>query len=71
MARLAGLEVLHLKTYPKVLKLGYLLDRSRGMLGPLASGSLWAAERLRLADRSVRIDWGDILLLVARNKTAR
>ncbi len=70
MARQAGLTVLHLKTYPKVLKLGYLLDRSRGMLGPLARGGLWAAERLRLADRSVKINWGDILLLIARNKGA-
>jgi 2-polyprenyl-3-methyl-5-hydroxy-6-metoxy-1,4-benzoquinol methylase len=66
MARQSGLELLHLKTYPKVLKLGYLLDRARGMIGPLADGGLWAAERLRLSDRSVRIDWGDILLLVAK-----
>jgi hypothetical protein len=69
MAQQAGLDVLHVGTDPKVLKVGYLLDRSRGMLGPLATGGLWAAERLGLAGRSVRINWGDILLLFAKNES--
>jgi hypothetical protein len=63
-----GFEVLRLTTQPKVLKLGYLLERSRGMLGPLAAGGLWAARRFHIADYSVRVNFADILLLVARKK---
>ena len=32
----SGFDVLRLSTQPKTLKLGYLLDRSRGMFGPVA-----------------------------------
>lgn len=61
-----GFEVLRLSTYPKVLKLGYLLERSRGMLGPLAVGGLWIAKRLRIAGVPVKVNLGDILILIAR-----
>jgi 2-polyprenyl-3-methyl-5-hydroxy-6-metoxy-1,4-benzoquinol methylase len=68
MMRRVDLEVLRLSTYPKVLKLGYLLERASGMFGPLAAGSLWLARRLHLADCSVKVNLGDILILIARNK---
>ena len=62
----SGFDVLRLSTQPKTLKLGYLLDRSRGMFGPVARSARWAAERLRFASLPVRVDLGDILLLEAR-----
>ena len=61
-----GFEPLHVATQRKVLKLRYVLERARGLFGPLASAGRWVVERLRLANRSVRIDLGDILLVVAR-----
>jgi SAM-dependent methyltransferase len=61
-----GFEPLRIATQPKVLKLGYVLERARGLFGPLATAGRWTAERLRLAEHSVTIDLGDILLVVAR-----
>ena len=66
MMRRMDFEVLRLSTYPKVLKLGYILERARGMLGPLAVGSLWFAERLHIANISIKVNLGDILMLIAR-----
>lgn len=68
MMEMLDFEVVRLSTYPKVLKIGYLLRRARGRLGPLAAASLWAARRIHLADRSVKVNLGDILLLIARKK---
>ena len=62
----SGFDVLRLSTQPKTLKLGYLLDRSRGMFGPVARSARWAAERLGLASLPVRVDLEDIILLEAR-----
>jgi 2-polyprenyl-3-methyl-5-hydroxy-6-metoxy-1,4-benzoquinol methylase len=61
-----GFEPLHITTQPKVLKLGYVLERARGLFGPLATAGRWMAERLRLAERPVKVDLQDILLVVAR-----
>ena len=61
-----GFEPLRIATQPKVLKLGYVLERARRLFGPLATAGRWTAERLRLAERPVKIDLGDILLVVAR-----
>jgi hypothetical protein len=66
--RQVGFDVLSLTTQPKVLKLGYILDRATGMFGPLAKGGLWAAKRLRIDNRAVSVNFGDILLLVARKR---
>jgi 2-polyprenyl-3-methyl-5-hydroxy-6-metoxy-1,4-benzoquinol methylase len=66
MARSSGFEVLSTKTEAKTLKLGYVLDRARGFLGPLAAFARAVASTLGVVDRPVRIDLGDILLVEAR-----
>ena len=66
LVRREGFEALHVATQPKVLKLGYVLERARGLFGPLATAGRWTAERLRLAGYPVKVDLGDILLVVAR-----
>ncbi|MFQ5791518.1 MAG: methyltransferase domain-containing protein [Acidobacteriota bacterium] len=66
LVRREGFQLLRLSTQPKVLKLGYVLDRARGMFGRLAVGGGWVAEKLRLADYPVKVNLGDILFVVAR-----
>jgi 2-polyprenyl-3-methyl-5-hydroxy-6-metoxy-1,4-benzoquinol methylase len=66
MVRRTGFEVLSTATEPKTLKIGYLLERTRGFLGPGASIARALASTLGVLDRPVRIDLGDILLVVAR-----
>ncbi len=66
MVRSSGFEVLSTKTEAKTLKLGYVLDRARGFLGPLASWAQALASTFGVVDRPVRIDLGDILLVEAR-----
>lgn len=68
LLRREGFETLRLTTQPKVLKLGYVLERARGLFGSLAAAGQWAAERLRLASCPVKVNLGDILLVVARKK---
>ena len=46
----------------------WALERARGLFGPLATAGRWAAERLRLASCPVKVNLGDILLVVARQK---
>lgn len=70
MMRRMEFEVQRLSTYPKVLKLGYILERARGLLGPFAAGSLWLAERLHVANTSIHVNLGDILILIARKKAS-
>jgi 2-polyprenyl-3-methyl-5-hydroxy-6-metoxy-1,4-benzoquinol methylase len=66
MVRSSGFEVLSTKTEAKTLKLGYVLDRARSFLGPLAAFARALASTMGLVDRPVRIDLGDILLVEAR-----
>jgi 2-polyprenyl-3-methyl-5-hydroxy-6-metoxy-1,4-benzoquinol methylase len=66
MVRASGFEVLSTSTEAKTLKLGYVLDRARGFLGPLASLARALASALRVVDRPIRIDLGDILRVEAR-----
>jgi 2-polyprenyl-3-methyl-5-hydroxy-6-metoxy-1,4-benzoquinol methylase len=66
LLRGTGFEVLSTSTEAKTLKLGYVLDRARSFLGPLASLARGLASTFRVADRPVRIDLGDILLVEAR-----
>jgi 2-polyprenyl-3-methyl-5-hydroxy-6-metoxy-1,4-benzoquinol methylase len=66
MVRRSGFEVLSTSTEPKTLKLGYVLDRARGFLGPLASVARALASTFGQVDRPIRIDLGDILLVEAR-----
>lgn len=66
LVRREGFETLQVTSQPKVLKLGYVLERARGLFGPLAAAGRWTAERVRLADYPVKVDLGDILLVVAR-----
>jgi 2-polyprenyl-3-methyl-5-hydroxy-6-metoxy-1,4-benzoquinol methylase len=66
MVRSAGFELVSTATEAKRLKLGYVLERARGFLGPGAALARSLAERLGLAERPVRIDLGDILLVEAR-----
>ncbi len=66
MVQSSGFEVLSTKTEAKTLKLGYVLDRARGFLGPLAAFARALASTLGVVDRPVRIDLGDILLVEAR-----
>ncbi|MGH9318345.1 MAG: class I SAM-dependent methyltransferase [Vicinamibacteria bacterium] len=66
MVRGAGFEVLSTSTEPKTLRLAYVLDRARSFLGPAASLARSVSERLGIAERPVRIDLGDILLVEAR-----
>jgi 2-polyprenyl-3-methyl-5-hydroxy-6-metoxy-1,4-benzoquinol methylase len=70
MVRASGFEVLSTSTEPKTLKIGYLLDRTRGFLGPLASLARAFASTLGVVDRPVRIDLGDILRVEARKPEA-
>ena len=72
MVRGSGFEVLSTSTEAKTLKLGYVLDRARSFLGPLASLARALASTFGVVDRPVRIDLGDILLVEARKpETAR
>jgi 2-polyprenyl-3-methyl-5-hydroxy-6-metoxy-1,4-benzoquinol methylase len=66
MVRDAGFELVSARTEAKTLKLGYILERARSFLGPGSALARSAAERLGLAERPVRIDLGDILLVEAR-----
>jgi 2-polyprenyl-3-methyl-5-hydroxy-6-metoxy-1,4-benzoquinol methylase len=66
MVRSSGFEVLSTSTEAKTLKLGYVLDRARSFLGPVASVARSLASRLGVVDRPVKIDLGDILLVEAR-----
>jgi len=70
MVRASGFEVLSTSTEAKTLKLGYVLDRARGFLGPLASFARALASALGVVDRPVRIDLGDILRVEARKPEA-
>ncbi len=65
MAAAAGFERVSTSTEAKTLKLGYVLDRARGFLGPGATVARALAGKLGLAERPVRIDLGDILLVEA------
>ncbi len=71
LVRSSGFEVLSTSTEAKTLKLGYVLDRSRSFLGPLASLARALASTLGVVDRPVRIDLGDILLVEARKPVSR
>lgn len=62
----SGFELVSTETEAKTLKLGYVLERARSFLGPGSTLARTLAERLGLAERPVRIDLGDILLVVAR-----
>jgi 2-polyprenyl-3-methyl-5-hydroxy-6-metoxy-1,4-benzoquinol methylase len=66
MVRASGFEVLSTSTDPKTLKIGYLLDRTRGFLGPLGFLARALASAFGVVDRPVRIDLGDILRVEAR-----
>ncbi len=66
MLRASGFEVLSTSTEAKTLKIGYLLDRTRGFLGPVASIARALASTFGVVERPVRIDLGDILLVQAR-----
>ncbi len=66
MLRASGFEVLSTSTEAKTLKIGYLLDRTRGFLGPLAHLARALASAVGVVDRPVRIDLGDILRVEAR-----
>lgn len=66
MVEAAGLELVSTSTEAKTLKLGYVLERARGFLGPGAGLARSLAGRLGLAERPVRIDLGDILRVEAR-----
>jgi 2-polyprenyl-3-methyl-5-hydroxy-6-metoxy-1,4-benzoquinol methylase len=66
MVRAAGFEEIATSTEAKTLKLGYVLDRARSFLGPGAAVARALAGKLGLAERPVRIDLGDILLVEAR-----
>jgi hypothetical protein len=61
-----GFDLLALATEPKMLELGYVLDRARGFLGPLARVRSAIAKALRVEQRPVRIDLGDTLRVEAR-----
>ena len=62
----AGFEVLSISTQRKKLKLGYLIERAQGLLGPLGAGAGALVARVGLADLPVRIDLGDIILVEAK-----
>ena len=70
MVRRAGFDVLGISAQSKTLKLGYVLGRSQKIVGPISAVAHAAARFFGQADRKVRIDFGDILLVEAR-KTER
>jgi 2-polyprenyl-3-methyl-5-hydroxy-6-metoxy-1,4-benzoquinol methylase len=70
MVRTSGFEVLSTSTEAKTLKLGYVLDRARGFLGPAAAVARLLATGLGVIDRPVRIDLGDILVIDAKKPEA-
>ena len=71
LVRSSGFEVLSTSTEAKTLKLGYVLDRARSFLGPVASVARALASTFGVVDRPVRIDLGDILLVEARKPVSR
>ena len=68
LVRREGFDVLEITTQPKVLKVGYTLDRARGHFGFLAAAARWVVDRLHLAEAPVKVDFRDILFLVARKR---
>lgn len=66
MVRRSGFEVLRISTQSKTLQLGYLLRRTQTMLGPIGRSAQAVAGWLRLGERPVRVNLGDILLVEAR-----
>ena len=71
LVRSSGFELLSTSTEAKTLKLGYVLDRARSFLGPVASVARALASTFGVVDRPVRIDLGDILLVEARKPVSR
>ena len=61
-----GFEVEGVSTQPKVLKLGYVLERAEGLFGPFARLAGAVARGTSLSDLAVKIDLGDILFVIAR-----
>jgi 2-polyprenyl-3-methyl-5-hydroxy-6-metoxy-1,4-benzoquinol methylase len=70
MVRGAGFDVVSTSTEPKTLQLGYVLERSRSFIGPAARVAQRVASTLGLAERPIRVDLGDILLVEARRPKA-
>ncbi|MCZ6688387.1 MAG: class I SAM-dependent methyltransferase [Planctomycetota bacterium] len=69
MVRREGFEVLRVTIPPKIIKVGYMLDRARNLFGPLASASRWFVDRLGLEGLPIKVNLGDILLLTARRNS--
>lgn len=65
MVRREGFEVLHVSTPPKIIKVGYMIDRARNLFGPVAAGSRWVVDRLGLGDVPIKVNLGDILFILA------
>lgn len=68
LVRREGFDIVEITSQPKLLKLGYTLDRARGHFGFIAGGARWLVDRLGLADAPVKIDFGDIIMIVARKR---
>ena len=66
MVEKQGFTLESVTTQPKVLKLGYVLERAEGLFGVLARMCGAVARWTSLADVAVKIDLGDILFLIAR-----
>ena len=69
LLRAANWEPLDVRTHPKRLSVGYVLERSERYVGRLGRVARTGAQRMRLADRVVSIDWGDVILALGRATT--
>lgn len=62
----AGFTSFLIERHPKRFRVSYMLKRAERYLGPLARAGSRAARSLRLEDRVVTFDLGDIVLVLAR-----
>lgn len=63
-----GFEVLAVRSHRRIVRVSYLLSRLERWLPRAARVAVAVAERLRLADRLVPIDLGDIITVYARRR---
>ena len=62
----AGLEALLIKSQGRYLRLGYLATRIAAFSRPLGHALAWLFDRLRLSQRAIPINLGDLVTLYAR-----
>ncbi len=67
----AGFRVLAVKAQGRYLRLGYLATRVTAYSQTLGSGTGWLFDRLRLSQRAIPINLGDLVTMYARKPEVR